>query len=69
MNNGKLTVTLQDTECDRYKRMFEAACVALGEIGDALGCDPNDGGAESILDAIEELKESAKITIQSADKK
>lgn len=53
---AKLTVTLQDTECDRYKRMFESACVALGEIGDALGCDPNEGGSEAILDAIEELR-------------
>lgn len=39
-----------------YQRMFEAACVALGEVGDALGCDPNEGGAEPILDAIEKLK-------------
>jgi hypothetical protein len=38
-----------------YQRMFQAACVALGEIGDALGCDPNEGGAEPILDAIEAL--------------
>lgn len=39
-----------------YQRMFEAACVALGEVGDALGCDPNEGGSEPILDAIEKLK-------------
>jgi len=62
MNAKKLTVTLQDTECDRYKRMFEAACVALGEISDALGCDPNEGGSEPILDAIAKLMELAKST-------
>lgn len=59
-NPGKLQVTLQDHPADaemaRYKRMFEAACVALGEISDALGIDPNEGGAEPILDAIAELK-------------
>lgn len=38
-----------------YQRMFEAACVALGEVGDALGCDPNEGGSEPILDAIQSL--------------
>lgn len=55
----KLKVTLQDTEADRYKRMFEAACSALGEIAEALGIDPEDGGAEPILDAIEELRAAA----------
>jgi hypothetical protein len=67
MNAKKLTVTLQDTECDRYKRMFEAACVALGEIGDALGCDPNEGGSEPILDAIEALKEAAEVTVLTVE--
>jgi len=57
---NKLTVTLQDSEADRYKRLFEAACDALGQVGDALGCDPNEGGPEPLLDAIEELK--AKLT-------
>ena len=58
--NGKLTVTLQDTptevELAQYKRMFEAACADLGAINEALGLDPDDGGAEPILSAIAELK-------------
>jgi hypothetical protein len=58
----KLTVTLQDSpvdiELNSYKRMLEAACVDLGLINEALGLDPNDGGAEPILDAIAELKQS-----------
>jgi hypothetical protein len=57
---AKLQVTLQDRPIDielaKYKRMFESACCALGAIGDALGCDPEEGGAEPILDAIAELK-------------
>jgi hypothetical protein len=59
---GKLKVTLQDTPTDielaQYKRMFEAACSALGAIGEALGVDEDEGGAEPILAAIEELKTS-----------
>jgi hypothetical protein len=60
--SGKLKVTLQDTpteiELEQYKRMFEAACSALGAIGEALGVDEDEGGAEPILAAIEELKAS-----------
>lgn len=41
------------------KRMFESACADLGLINEALGLDPDDGGAEPILDAIEELKRAA----------
>jgi hypothetical protein len=56
----KLKVTLVDRPVDveltQYKRMFEAACSALGAIGDALGVDPEEGGAEPILAAIAELK-------------
>ncbi|PUA19623.1 hypothetical protein [Glaciimonas sp. PCH181] len=37
-------------------RMFHAACESLGVISDELGCDPIEGGAEPILDAIKELK-------------
>jgi hypothetical protein len=40
-------------------RMFHAACADLGAINEALGLDPEDGGAEPILDAIEELKTRA----------
>lgn len=38
------------------ERMFHAACADLGLINEALGLDPDDGGAEPILDAIAELK-------------
>lgn len=44
------------TTLDQYRRMFQAACSALGEISDALGVDPDEGGAEPILAAIEELR-------------
>jgi hypothetical protein len=37
-------------------RMFQAACADLGAINEALGLDPDDGGAAPILDAIAELK-------------
>jgi hypothetical protein len=40
----------------QYKKMLQAACADLGAINEALGLDPNDGGAESILFAIEELR-------------
>jgi hypothetical protein len=60
--NGKLKVTLQDTPTEialaQYKRMFEAACSALGAIGEELGVDEDEGGAEPILAAIAELKAS-----------
>jgi len=56
----KLQVTLEDRPVDielaQYKRMFEDACANLGAINQALGLDFNDGGAESILFAIEELR-------------
>jgi hypothetical protein len=57
---AKLQVTLEDRPIDielaQYKRMFEAACSELGAINEALGLDPNDGGAEPILFAIEQLR-------------
>jgi hypothetical protein len=37
-------------------RMFHAACADLGAINEALGLDPDDGGAEPIIAAIEELR-------------
>jgi len=37
-------------------RMFHAACADLGVVNKALGLDPDDGGAEPILDAIAKLK-------------
>jgi len=39
----------------QYRRMFQAACSDLGLINEKLGLDPNDGGAEPILAAIDEL--------------
>jgi len=39
-----------------YERMFNAACVDLGLINEALDLDPDDGGAEPILAAIADLK-------------
>jgi len=57
---AKLQVTLEDRPIDielaQYKRMFETACSELGAINEALGLDPNDGGAEPILFAIEQLR-------------
>jgi hypothetical protein len=40
----------------QFERMFMAACSDLGAINEELGLDPNDGGAEPILDAIEALR-------------
>lgn len=47
--------TLTD-RLERAERMFGATCSALGAINQALGLDPEDGGAEPILDAIKELE-------------
>jgi hypothetical protein len=47
------------SELASMTRMFHAACADLGLVNEALGLDPNDGGAEPILDAIEELKTAA----------
>jgi len=38
-----------------YQRMFQAACEDLASISRLLGLNPNDGGADSILDVIQEL--------------
>ncbi|WP_310639574.1 hypothetical protein [Burkholderia cenocepacia] len=46
----------QAVELASMTRMFHAACHDLGLINEALGLDPDDGGAAPILDAIEELK-------------
>jgi hypothetical protein len=50
-------------ERDRFERMFNAACVDLGLVNEALDLDPDDGGAEPILEAIAELK--SKIPAQA----
>lgn len=39
----------------QYRRMFSAACADLGLVNEKLRLDPNDGGAEPILAAIDEL--------------
>jgi len=43
-------------EGESYKRMFEAACSDLGLINEHLGLDPNDGGCDPIIGAIENLE-------------
>ncbi|WP_186118303.1 hypothetical protein [Burkholderia gladioli] len=47
----------ENAELASMTRMFHAACSDLGLINEALGLDPDDGGAEPILDAIQKLKE------------
>ena len=49
----------QAYEPSYFERLFNAACVDLGLINEALGLDPNDGGAGPILDAIQDLKNAA----------
>lgn len=46
-------------ELASYQRMFLDACGDLGLISEELGLDPNEGGAEPILDAIAALKGGA----------
>lgn len=41
---------------DAAERMFYAACEALGAINNALGLDPDDGGAAPILDEVARLQ-------------
>lgn len=40
-----------------YERMFIAACAALAEVSRELGCAPDQGGAEPIMEAIRELRQ------------
>jgi hypothetical protein len=61
------TQTQPNAELESMTRMFHAACADLGQINEALGLDPDDGGAEPILDAIEELKAKAVQSALSAD--
>ena len=44
---------------DKFERMFVAACEDLAAINENLGLDPDDGGAEPIIAAIEELRVAA----------
>lgn len=50
------THSMTQAKYSAMTRMFAAACSDLGLINEALGLDANDGGAEPILEAIEELK-------------
>jgi hypothetical protein len=43
-------------ESARNQRMFMAACEALGAINEKLGLDPDDGGADPIIEAIDQLQ-------------
>jgi len=43
-------------EGESYNRMFEAACYDLGLISEHLKLDPNDGGCDPIIGAIENLE-------------
>ena len=53
-------VAQKDAEIARLNRMFVAACADLDLINERLGLDPNDGGAEPIIDAINEISEELK---------
>lgn len=46
-----------EAQRDSFERMLLAACTALGRINEHLGLDPNDGGANPIIEAIDEIKE------------
>lgn len=46
-------------EVESFSRMLIDACSDLGLINEALGLDPDDGGAEPILEAIAKLKGGA----------
>lgn len=58
---------LPDSKADagRLERMFLTACADLGAINEALGLDPDDGGAEPILAAIDDLKAAAAFKIEA----
>jgi hypothetical protein len=56
LENWKDRALLAEAELASMTRMFQAACADIGLINEALGLDYDDGGAEPILWAIEELK-------------
>lgn len=51
------------------KRMFGEACTDLGRVNKALGLDPDDAGAEPIIDAIDELKARAALSADGGEDK
>jgi ribA/ribD-fused uncharacterized protein len=54
------TAQIAGLALESMTRMFDAACVDLGLISESLGLDPDDGGAEPILEAITNLKLAAQ---------
>lgn len=48
--------TRETQRADENQRLFHAACTDLGAINKHLGLDPDDGGADPIISAIDELK-------------
>jgi len=48
------------SENELNNRLFVAACADLGLINERLGLDPDDGGADPILDAISALEAQNK---------
>lgn len=63
-----MTITAEPSrELASMTRMFNAACADLGLISEALALDPNDGGAEPILSAIEELREQHQKALAGKD--
>lgn len=71
MRAGAAPVTQDDdpTTKAQYRRMFASACEALGAISKELGLDPDDGGADPILEAIHELRSgSAQPAAQDAER-
>ena len=48
-------------ELDRANRLFAAACSDLGRINEHLGLDSEDGGADPIIDAIDEIKATLEL--------
>lgn len=51
----------------QYRSMFQAACIELGTINEALGLDPNAGGAAPILAAIEQLRAQHSATLANIE--
>lgn len=48
-----------EKERAEYQRMFLAACEDLGAINEELGLDPDDGGADPIIEAIKAIRAEA----------
>lgn len=46
----------QESSSPNYERMFNAAIIALSEISEYVGADPDDGGATPIIEKLEELR-------------